>query len=84
MDQRGNQICNQVIPVCLPNQYLLGTKCVNSVDNCANFESSTGNCLICKQGYILSNNYCYLQPQQPAISCPLGQYLQGSYCVVMD
>jgi hypothetical protein len=80
----GSQACTQNSQVCQSNQYLLGTTCMNYVNSCANFQTSTGQCQNCQQGYTLSQNQC-IQIVTKSSNCQLGyQSLNGGSCVPID
>lgn len=56
---------------------------MNYVDNCASFDSSTGTCQICKQGYNLISNNC-VKVASPNFNCQLGFKTTSTGCVSID
>ena len=79
----GTQACTRNAEACSSNQYLLGNVCMNYVDGCGNFQSSTGQCLACKPGFILTQNRC-VRNQVRSIDCQLGFRAVDEECQPVD
>jgi hypothetical protein len=79
----GSQGCKLNLQSCKQNQYLLGNTCMNYVENCANFITTTGQCLACKSGYKPSGNQCIPIPIV-SIDCLLGYKSVDGLCQPID
>lgn len=79
----GSQACTLNLQSCKDNQYLLGNSCMNYVDNCANFLTSSGQCAACRAGYNLNDNKCALI-RIVSLDCQLGFNQTEDGCKPID
>lgn len=79
----GTQSCSLNIQTCNSNQYLLGNTCMDYVANCANLQTSSGQCLACKAGYNLNGNNCFIA-QSVSLNCQLGFTQTQDGCKPID
>ena len=78
---------------CLPNYLLVGNICLTQINNCNQYNSFTGICLQCRNGYnlsadslvcSLSDPYCSSYgPQGGCLACNSGYYLRLGICTLL-